>query len=83
VKEQRHTDAVHVVAGVVRWGAAHVKVRHAAGKRRYAGQGFDGAERVAESTGHLAHVGLGERGLADLAALAEDGDFGGWFCRGC
>ena len=79
VKQQGHSYPVDVVAVVVRRSSADVEVREPAGQRDDAWQRLDRAKRIAESAGHLTHVGGRERGLADLPPCAVHVHFLGRF----
>src|ERR1019366_3418113 len=72
VKQQGHPDPVDVVAVVVGWGSADVEVREPADHGDDAWQRLDRAERIAESTRHLANVRRRERRLPDLPSGAMD-----------
>ena len=87
VEQERHSDAIDEIAGVVRRCAAHVKIGQTAGERRHTRQGLDGPKSIAECARHLTHVALRQRGLADFPARALHRDFerrlGGWGWCGC
>src|SRR6185312_10637737 len=70
VIEERHADAVEVVAGVSGRGAAHEEEREPARDGHDARQRLDGAKGIAEGSGHLANLASAHRRLTGFGACA-------------
>ena len=73
VIQVRHRDAVEEVTHVAGRRAAHVEIRQPADDRHHARQRFDRAIRIAESAGHVVHVGVTER-VFEWFFLTDDQD---------